>query len=228
MSACGARRSEGLPVVGFNLQKCLRTCALLLCLSCAPAWAQADEHEHSHAPEARSRVEESNVDFFWRKSDEAFHKGDYERAISWHRAIVALSPDDVQSWGVAAWLMWSLGRGDEATAWIDRGLRANPGSWEMWNAAAQQADLQKLAPRALESYQHALKLLPTDADKRDAQMLRRRLAHAAERNADLDLSAQTWRDLVRDFPDEAVNKNNLARVQAHIQAQSRPQVLGAQ
>ncbi len=44
-------------------------------------------------------------------------------------------------------------------------------------------------------------------------MLRRRLAHAAERVGDLTLSVQTWRDLVRDFPNDVVNKNNLARVE---------------
>lgn len=194
---------------------------LLLPLACAPALAQAGHEGHGHAPGEHAHgegnaagAEESNVDFFWRKSDEAFHKGDYERAISWHRAIVALTPGDIRSWGVASWLMWSLGRGEDATAWLDRGLKQNPDSWEMWNEAAQQAELQKLAPRALEAYKHALKILPADADKQDAQLLRRRLAHAAERGKELELSAQTWRGLVRDYPDEPVNKNNLARVEA--------------
>lgn len=186
----------------------------LLLLGCAPALAQPSHGEHDHAPDAKSRKTESNVDFFWRKSDEAFHKGDYERAIGWHRAIVALEPGDIQSWSVASWLMWSLGHGDEATAWIDKGLRANPDSWEMWNEAAEQFELQKLDPRALEAYKHALEILPADADRQDAQLLRRRLAHAAERQGDLSLSAETWRGLVRDYPDEAVNKNNLARVEA--------------
>lgn len=192
---------------------------LILPLLCAPTLAQPghEGHDHGageHAPSSAARAEESNVDFFWRKSDEAFHKGDYERAIGWHRAIVALAPDDTRSWSVASWLMWSLGRGEDATAWIDRGLKQNPNSWEMWNEAAQQAELQKLAPRALEAYKHALQLLPAEADKQDAQMLRRRLAHAAERGGELELSAQTWRGLVRDYPSEVVNKNNLARVEA--------------
>lgn len=187
----------------------------LLCASlCAPALAQAGDHEHSPTPEAKVRGAESNVDFFWRKSDEAFHAGDYERAISWHRAIVALEPGDIQSWGVASWLMWSLGHGDQAAAWLDRGLKANPDSWEMWNEAAEQFEMQKLSARALEAYKHALSILPADADRQDAQLLRRRLAHAAERGGDLYLSAQTWRGLVRDYPSEVVNKNNLARVEA--------------
>ena len=190
---------------------------LLPLLLCAPALAQPGQHAHDHASEARSRAadaEESNVDFFWRKSDQAFHEGDYERAIGWHRAIVALEPGDIQSWSVASWLMWSLGHGEQATAWIDRGLKANPDSWEMWNEAAEQFELQKLDARALEAYKHALSIQPTGADRQDAQLLRRRLAHAAERSGELELSAQTWRALARDYPDEAVNKNNLARVEA--------------
>ena len=214
---------------------------LLLLLSCAPAVAQpaaqpaaqpkGQPHAHDLAPQPKGQPKgaESNVDFFWRKSDEAFHAGDYERAVMWHHAIVALDPGDIQSWSVASWLLWSMGRGADATAWVDKGLRANPGSWEMWNEAGEQFELQKLDARSLEAYQHALQILPADADRQDAQLLRRRLAHSAERNKDLSLAARTWRDLVRDYPDEAVNKNNLARVQAQAQAepQAEPQVLGA-
>ncbi len=193
---------------------------LLPLVWCAPALAQAQgEHSHEHASQAKAaQGAESNVDFFWRKSDEAFHKGDYERAVMWHHAIVALDPGDIQSWSVASWLLWSLGRGGEAEAWLDKGLKANPNSWEMWNEAAEQFDLQKLDARSLEAYQHALSLLPPDADKQDAQLLRRRLAHSLERSKQLSLAAQTWRDLVRDYPDEPVNKNNLARVEAQVLA----------
>ena len=58
-----------------------------------------------------------------------------------------------------------------------------------------------------------MKFLPANADKNDAQMLRRRLAHAAEKAGNLPLSIFTWRKLVADFPEDAVNKNNLARVE---------------
>ena len=206
---------------------------LLPLLASAPVPAQEAPHDHAghdhaghdhaghdhKAPASGSarggaRANESNLDYLWRKSDEAFHKGDYERAVGLHRAIVALDPGDVQSWSVAAWLIWSMGRGEAAVAHIDRGLKANASSWEMWSEAAQHFDLQKIAPRSLEAYKRSVELQPAEADKSDAQMLRRRLAHSAERAGDLALSAQTWRELVRLFPDEAVNKNNLARVEA--------------
>ncbi len=49
-------------------------------------------------------------------------------------------------------------------------------------------------------------------------MLRRRLAHAAERSGDLETSVRTWRDLVKDYPNEPVNQNNLARVEKKLEA----------
>jgi tetratricopeptide (TPR) repeat protein len=165
---------------------------------------------HSHNRQPKSPQEETTVDYLWRKSDIAFHDGDYPRAIACHKAIVVLAPDDVESYSVAAWLMWSLGNGDEALAHIQRGLNANPNSWEMWEAAGNQYDLQKQHNEAKAAYQRAVALIPKEEN---SLMLRRRLAHAAERAGDIDLSVQTWRGLVRDFPNDVVNKNNLARVE---------------
>jgi len=164
---------------------------------------------HGHAAQT-SGAEESNADYFWRRADHAFERGDYKRAIGLHKAIVALNPADVESFGVAAWLMWSLGNGDTARAHLLRGLMANSDNPEMWNEAGQHADLQKRFADARDSYLTALDLTPkTD----DTQLLRRRLAHAAQKSGDLDLSLETWRGLVRDFPNDAVSKNNLARVE---------------
>ena len=153
--------------------------------------------------------DESNVDYFWRKSDDAFHAGDYERAIGCHKAIVALDSGEIESFGVGAWLLWSLGKADEANAFILRGLEANPKNPEMWDTAGQHYDLQKRHDEAKKSYLSAVQLAGKDAP----QLLRRRLAHASEKSGDWELSVNTWRALVADFPNEAVNKNNLARVE---------------
>jgi len=193
----------------------------VLSLSATPLLAQpADNHQHApgdghiHKPRSEVRAgsmrDESNTAYFWRKSDQAFHDGDYERAVNLHRAIVALDPNDVESFSVGAWLLWSMEKHQEATAFIARGLAANRDNWEMWNAAAQHYDLRKMKPEAKAAYVRALSLIPKEED---SQMLRRRLAHAAERDGDVALSLQTWRDLVRDYSNEPVNHNNLARVE---------------
>jgi tetratricopeptide (TPR) repeat protein len=179
----------------------------------APAAHDHDEPGHSHRHDDNKTVDptkESNTDYFWRKSDEAFHAGDYPRAIALHRAIVALDPTDTQSFGTAAWLMWSLGNADEANAHLQRGLKLNPENADMWNEAAQQYDLQKKFTQARDAYVNALKFTPTGED---TNMLRRRFAHTAEKAGDLKLSLETWQGLAKDYPDDAVIKNNLARVE---------------
>jgi tetratricopeptide (TPR) repeat protein len=156
---------------------------------------------------------ESNTDYLWRKSDQAFHEGDYDRAVGLHRAIQALDPSDVQSYSVASWLLWSMGKNDDALAMVMNGLKANPDNWDMWDEAAQQYGLMKRDADALDAYGHAVRLIPKD---QDSQMLRRRYAHAQEKSGDLKGAVTTWQGLVKDYPNEAVNKNNLARVQAQV------------
>lgn len=185
-----------------------------------PAATDADEAGPAHSHAAKPGQEESNVDYFWRKSDEAFHNGDYARAVGLHRAIQALDPTDVESFSVASWLLWSMGKSDEALAMLQTGVTANPDDWDMWDEAGRQYDLMKRVPEALTAYQRAVQLVPKE---QDSQMLRRRLAHAAERAGNLPLSRETWQGLVRDYPNEPVNKNNLARVEKLIeQTANRP------
>lgn len=158
---------------------------------------------------------ETPVDAFWRKSDEAFHAGNYPLAIGFHRKIVALDPHDVESYSVASWLLWSLGKSDEALQFIQKGLNANPKNPEMWDAAGQHYTLQKLASNAEEAFGKAIQFGSKGA-KAD-MMLRRRYAHAAQDAGHLAKSIGLWRALVADFPNDVVNKNNLRRVEKAAQ-----------
>lgn len=178
-------------------------------------------HDHDHAPEKRKG--NSVTDKLWVLSDKAFHDGDYPKAILYHRQIVELDPKDIQSFSVAAWLMWSLGQNQVALKHIERGLKVNGNHWEMWDEAGQHYQLQAgrdlaspLVPRAKEAFMRSVQLLPADADKNEAMMLRRRLAHAADKADDLELSLATWKKLVEDYPDDVVNKNNMARVERKL------------
>lgn len=181
----------------------------------APAAPEVPGHDHDH--EGEEGEEEKTKDpvgdslaYLWKQSDVAFHKGDFPTAIRIHRAIVTLDPADTESYGVGAWLLWSLNQKPEARAFIAQGLAANPKNPEMWATAGGQYDLEKSFSDAQNAYARAISLRGKEAD----EMLRRRLAHSAEHAGDLQLSEQTWTDLVRDFPASPVNKNNLARVKA--------------
>jgi tetratricopeptide (TPR) repeat protein len=197
--------------------KTLAALAALLIMASGPAARAEDaqstppappEHQHDHA--TADTQDEDLVDYFNRKSDEAFHHGEYDRAIGLQKAIIALEPDNYDAYGNVAWLLWSMGRGEEAVTFLDRGLKANSKDWNMWDEAGQNYDAQKLFPKAQDAYTHAVQLIPKEEN---SQMLRRRLAHAAERSGDWTTAVATWQSLVADFPNEAVNKNNLERVQ---------------
>jgi tetratricopeptide (TPR) repeat protein len=156
-----------------------------------------------------AQIKQEKLDALWKQSDKAFHDGDYKTAIGFHRQIVALDPSDVESYSVAAWLIWSLGDGRAATEHLFKGVKANPKSAAAWNALGENYDLQQHPRPAMKSYAQALKLSPAKAN---TELLRRRLAHAARRAGDLPTSIATWQSLVRDYPSE-VNKRNLKRVQ---------------
>ena len=150
----------------------------------------------------------AKVDRLWEQSDAAFHKGDYPAAVKLHRQIVKLDPTDTESFGVGAWLLWSMDKKADARAFIQQGLTANPKNAEMWDTAGQHYDLEKSYPDAKAAYVKSLAL----AGKGAPELLRHRLAHSAEHAGDLPLAERTWTELVRDYPTSAVNKNNLARV----------------
>ncbi len=190
----------------------------------APQKMKAAEKAHSHAPgeapvkgkvvKGKVAKKETPLDALWRKSDAAFHAGNYPLAIGFHRKIVALDPGEVESYSVAAWLLWSLGKPDEALQFIQKGLKANPKNPEMWDAAGQHYNLQKRAFDAEIAFGKAIGFTPKG--KVD-MMLRRRFAHAAQDAGHLAKSIGIWRALARDFPKNDVNKNNLARVQKAAQ-----------
>jgi len=195
----------------------------LLSVSARVRDAQAQEHDHDHEHRAGSGGNPKTAKL-WEKSDQAFHDGKYELAVGYHRQIVEIDPKDVESWSVAAWLIWSMGKKETALSHIARGLKVNGQDWNMWDAAGQHYQLQagmrdtniELMKQAKEAFARAVQLFPADVDKNDAMMLRRRLAHAAEKSGDMELSLATWKKLVEDYPDDQVNKNNLARIERSI------------
>ena len=215
----------------------LLLCALLaapLCSHAAPAdkpvappmergHDENDGHDHGETAGGPKINQGSLTDYLWRRSDVAFHEGDFPRAVELHRAIVAVDPGDTESYGVGAWLLWSLDKRADADAFIAQGLKNNPDDSEMWNVAAQQYGLEKSYVQERDAYAKAVDLAGKDAD----QMLRRRYAHASEHAGDLNGSAQIWRALVADFPAEVVNKNNLARVEAALKDDGPTQTMGA-
>lgn len=184
---------------------------LLLALSLLPlASLSAAPAKPKPKPAPQETALEKRVDALWKRSDAAFHAGDYPLAVSFHRQIVKLAPDDTESYGDAAWLLWSMGQKADARAFIAQGLRANPNNAEMWDTAGEHYTLEHSFADAKNAFLKAIQL----AGPKAPELLRHRLAHAAEDSGDLALATLTWTKLARDYPGNVVNQRNLERVKA--------------
>ena len=182
---------------------------LLLALSLLPL-ASLPAAPAKPKPAPTETAIEKRVDALWEKSDKAFHAGDYPLAVAFHRQIVKLAPNDTESYGDAAWLLWSMGQKADARAFIAQGLRANPNNAEMWDTAGEHYTLEHSFADAKNAFLKAVQLSGNKAP----ELLRHRLAHAAEDSGDLALATQTWTKLVRDYPGNVINQRNLDRVKA--------------
>jgi tetratricopeptide (TPR) repeat protein len=182
--------------------------------------AQSKSGKAAPKKKTAAQLREEKLDSLWKQSDKAFHDGNYPRAISFHRQIVAIDPTDVEAYSNAAWLLWSMGKGNDALAFLQKGIKANPKNADMWEAVGNHhGSFLKRHREAQVAYTRALEFSPAGAN---TQMLRRRLAHAAEGAGDLQTSLATWRALVRDYPNIPVNRNNLARVEKLMKKGSVP------
>lgn len=63
-------------------------------------------------------------------SDNWFHRGEYLRVVQAHRMRIARDPTDLEAYFLAAWLLWSSGKSDEAQAMYSAAVQAAPESWE--------------------------------------------------------------------------------------------------
>lgn len=59
-------------------------------------------------------------------ADDCFHHGDFMGAVAANERIIALNPIGVEPYALAAWLLWSSHKYDEAQAMYDRMIAANP------------------------------------------------------------------------------------------------------
>ena len=104
------------------------------------------------------------VPFVWIKVDEAFHCGNYDRAIEYLSFISYMQPKNPESYILKGWLQWSEARSlcneglsyevklNEAVETYRKGQKNNPTSWKiyfeegiMWEAFGEKE-------KALKSY----------------------------------------------------------------------------
>ena len=112
--------------------KALLAAALLL----APAASWADDPREGWHGNA-GLIVRNIMERLAARSDEWFHQGAYLRSIQAFRMLTAYDPSDLQPRFLAAWLLWSAGRDDEAQETFRQAVLAAPDSWEPYLEAGQ-------------------------------------------------------------------------------------------
>ncbi len=148
--------------------------------------------------------------------DMHFHKGEYNHIVNLSRMVVAAQPDNLETYANAGWLLWSMDRDTEAVALYEQGAKANPGTAYMYDELGQYYyNRKKDYPRAVAYYEQA-------ASKPDCSPITlHMLAHAYERNKQMDMALATWKRVLH-HDDAGAARVNYDRVKRLMDAGSSP------
>jgi tetratricopeptide (TPR) repeat protein len=149
------------------------------------------------------------------ESDGYWHLGNYPQCIRCNRAIIFLDPHFVDQYGTTAWLLWSIGQTDRATALLRQGLAANPDDWGMWFDTGDQYMLLKEYAIAARFLRRAVELGATPPQNHQ-------YCHALERSGHPDQALAAWQDIKKRFPDDPLASQHVARLQKLLAGDQPP------
>lgn len=155
------------------------------------------------------QIWEQAADVLTRESDWWWHRGNYEQAIRCHLSCTLLDPTYVEDYAVAAWLQWSLGRGDEAVATLHQATAAAPRDPDAWFALGEHHFIRK-------QYALAEAPLARAAELGGDDLALRTYAHCLEKLGKLQQSLAEWDALLARSPGDLVARHNRDRVQQRI------------
>jgi len=114
----------------------------------------------------------------------------------------------------SAWLLWSMDRDDEAVALYDKGIAANPDTYELYYEKGFYFMTRRKDLKA------AIPLLETAVSKPDCDpIVRHSLAHAYEKTGQLQKALDMWNRAADDpkNPGRAAAKVNRDRVRRRLE-----------
>jgi len=141
------------------------------------------------------------------RNDRHWHNGEFAAHVRISRLMAELCPTCEDVYTNGAWLMESLERHDEATAFYELGLSRNPKSCDMHYDFAQFLFRHD---RASEALPHARESVRLSCTWHSWHLL----AHIYEHLGRRDDAIKTWKDAIKRFPDDDVAKRNLERLEA--------------
>jgi tetratricopeptide (TPR) repeat protein len=151
----------------------------------------------------------SASDVLWLLADFPWHEGLYDDAIRLSQAVTFLDPRFTDAYEVAAWLLWSSDRPEEAMRWRIKGLRANPDVYDLYFDIGFWYFGQK-------DYAQAIRYLSKAATFECPETVRHSLAHALERGGRPHDALAVWEGILRENPDNAVARQNAERIRSRL------------
>jgi tetratricopeptide (TPR) repeat protein len=141
----------------------------------------------------------------WSSADLLYHATEHSRYVDVMEVILGLDPMDLEAYTTAAFILWSLGREDEAVAMYTRATQALPDRYEIWfDFGLYYRHHLKDNEKAKGMFLRALQCLP------HPNGVERQLAHTYEDLGQYADAFHTWQDLAKLFPEDAAIKKNLA------------------
>ena len=151
-------------------------------------------------------------DALTKEADEWWHDGNLEQAARCLETILFLDPEDVQSYGLAAWLQWSLGRDEQAINTLKRGIAIAPDDPEMhFELGFHYFNTKR--------YRLARGPLKKALDLGGDNLIRRQYAHCLEKLGRCEECLSQWEKLLALFPDDQVVKMNYERVRGIVNSE---------
>ena len=138
--------------------------------------------------------------------DAHWHKGEYNHNINIAKMIVTARPDSVELYANSGWLLWSMNRDNEAVALYEKGIKANPNTYYMYDELAQYYFVRKKDyVTAAKYYEKAVKFTDVKPQSWNA------LARCYEKSGQLEKALAAWEKAVT-FKDNPAAKPNRDRV----------------
>ena len=184
-------------------------------LSVPALWA-GEPADHGLAPlgaaEAEERAAETRdllVDLLWEHTDVYWHSGRWDEAVRLCRQVTELDPQFVEPYTGAAWLLSSMDRDEEATAFYRAGIAANPDSYELYHEFGLYYFRRQKWEDAAEQFRKSVEL-------QAPMYLQHMLPNALEQAGRKEDALAEWRALLERFPEDPIAKRHIEALEAEL------------
>jgi tetratricopeptide (TPR) repeat protein len=154
-------------------------------------------------------------------ADDYFHTGEWDKSIAVLDRIIQLTPDELNAYANAAWLLWSTDKSDQAMVYYQRLIANNPTNPDAYYIVGQYYFLNR------KDYAAALPYLQKAVDLGGGMMQRHLHAHCLAKLGRTDDAVAAWRKIQADDPKDEVAPKEIDKLLKGEPAKTNPPATGA-